>query len=63
MDTNAITPERLVGNLAEAGVNLYASEKEGDLTNFKLKVKGETYFFPRWLNSSNITYYPKHLLQ
>lgn len=59
MGTKASTAEKVVGNLPEAELTLYATEKEGDLTNFKLTVKGETYFFPRWLNSPNITYYPK----
>lgn len=58
METKA-TAEKAVGNLPEANLTLYATEKEGDLTNFKLTVKGETYFFPRWVNSPNITYYPK----
>lgn len=59
MGTKASTAEKVVGNLPEAELTLYATEKEGDLTNFKLTVEGETYFFPRWLNSPNITYYPK----
>lgn len=59
MGSKASSAEKVVGNLPEAELTLYATEKEGDLTNFKLTVKGETYFFPRWLNSPNITYYPK----
>ncbi|MEG0258484.1 MAG: hypothetical protein RR595_07760 [Lysinibacillus sp.] len=59
METKASTAEKVVGNLPEAKLTLYATEKEGDLTNFKLTVKGQTYFFPRWLNSPNVTYYPK----
>lgn len=59
METKASTAEKVVGNLPEAKLTLYATEKEGDLTNFKLTVNGETYFFPRWLNSPNVTYYPK----
>lgn len=59
MGTKASSAEKVVGNLPEVKLTLYATEKEGDLTNFKLTVKGETYFFPRWLNSPNITYYPK----
>lgn len=59
MGTKASTDEKVVGNLPEAELTLYATEKEGDLTKFKLSVKGETYFFPRWVNSPNITYYPK----
>ncbi|MFB5087003.1 hypothetical protein PGC35_07240 [Psychrobacillus sp. PGGUH221] len=59
MGIKASTAEKVVGNLPEAELTLYATEKEGDLTNFKLTVKRQTYFFPRWLNSPNVTYYPK----
>ncbi len=59
METKANTEEKVVGQLPEANLTLFATEKEGDLTNFKLKVEGETYFFPRWMNVSNPTYYPE----
>ena len=59
MGTKASTAEKVVGNLPEAELTLYATEKEGDLTNFKLTVEGETYFFPRWLNSPNIDKNPQ----
>lgn len=64
MVTKANTAERVVGQLPEAYLTLYATEKkEGslttDLTNFTLKVKGHTYFFSRWMNVPNPTYYPE----
>jgi len=59
IETKANAEEKVVGQLLEANLTLFATEKEGDLTNFKLKVKGETYFFPRWINASNPTYYPE----
>ena len=63
MVTKANTAEKVVGQLSEANLILYATEKEGDfdrnLTNFKLKLKGQTYFFPRWMNVVNPTYYPE----
>jgi hypothetical protein len=63
MVTKANTAEKVVGQLSEANLILYATEKEGDLdrnlTNFKLKLKGQTYFLPRWMNVVNPTYYPE----
>ncbi|UNT71719.1 hypothetical protein IQ781_27480 (plasmid) [Bacillus sp. N447-1] len=51
--------EKIVGRIPEAGAILYATEKEGELTNFKLQVDGRIIFFPKWMHVSNQTYYPQ----
>ena len=48
-----------VRSLPEVDLTLYATEKEGNLTEFKMKVKGYTYSFSRWVNVFNPTYYPE----
>jgi hypothetical protein len=53
------TKEKLVGKLPEANVKLYATEKDGELTNFKLQIGRNTLSFPKWMNVSNETYYPQ----
>lgn len=58
MVTKAVIAEKVVGQLPEADLTLYATEKEGNLTDFKMKVKGYTYNFSRWVNVANPTYYP-----
>ena len=53
--------QKIVGSIQGEDITLYATEKEGELTDFKLKAKGYTYSFPRWINVSNETYYPQLL--
>ncbi|MBN8190582.1 hypothetical protein JI667_00340 [Bacillus sp. NTK074B] len=50
--------KQLIGSIPDAKVNLYASEKEGILTDFKLQIDKDTLFFPDWVNVSNPTYSP-----
>lgn len=59
-DANAKSEEKLVAELPEANLALYATYEVGsDLSHFKLQYKGGTYFFPRWFNSPIPTWYPK----
>ena len=51
--------EKIVGGIPEAGAILYATEKEGELTNFKFQVDGSILSFPKWMSVSNQTYYPQ----
>lgn len=57
-----ITESKIVGSSPEVKAILFADEKKGLLTNFKLKIDEETSSFPRWVNVSNPTYYPKLFL-
>lgn len=51
--------EKLVGSLPDANIKLYATEKEGKLTNFKLIIDKSVLTFPNWINVTNETYYPE----
>ncbi|HDR8111909.1 TPA: hypothetical protein QCY85_005131 [Bacillus cereus] len=51
--------EKIVGSIPEASTILYATEKEGELANFKLQLNGHILSFPKWMNVSNQTYYPQ----
>ncbi|MFZ3589919.1 hypothetical protein ACOI1C_11720 [Bacillus sp. DJP31] len=49
---------KIVGSVPDANISLYASEKEGNLGEFKLHANGDSQFFPSWKNVSNPTYRP-----
>ncbi|WP_107950723.1 hypothetical protein [Lysinibacillus parviboronicapiens] len=51
--------EEIVGNLPEANVILYATQKDGYLKNFNLKTNENVQHFPDWTNVSNEAYSPK----
>ncbi|MDU1844948.1 MAG: hypothetical protein E6778_05340 [Niallia nealsonii] len=52
------TEEILVESLPEAGINLYATEREGMLENFRLHLLSGDKYLPFWFNVSNQTYWP-----
>lgn len=51
--------EQVVGNLPEAKITLYAIQKGGNLTKFRLESNGNVWNFPNWRNVSNPAYNPK----
>ncbi|MBO0601854.1 hypothetical protein I2483_09290 [Sporosarcina sp. E16_3] len=53
------TKEKVVGNLLEANVTLYAIEREGYLEKFRLEANGGIQYFPYWINVSNEAYWPQ----
>lgn len=50
--------EILVGSLPEANGNLYATEREGTLENFRLNLPSGDKYLPFWSNVSNRSYWP-----
>lgn len=50
--------EILVGSLPEANANLYATEREGTLENFRLHLSSGDKDLPFWSNVSNRSYWP-----
>lgn len=53
------TEDKIVGNLPEVNVTLYAIERDGYLENFKLKSNGGIQYYPSWINVSNEAYKPQ----
>lgn len=54
-----INSEKVVGNLQEDNVTLYASEREGNLEKFRLEANGINQYFPFWINVDNEAYWPQ----
>ncbi|MGD6845608.1 hypothetical protein ACQCVH_24290 [Bacillus infantis] len=51
--------QKLVASLSEPRIKLWATEKEGNLTNFNLQLEEDTLSFPSWVNVVNPTYSPQ----
>ncbi|KAB2334509.1 hypothetical protein F7731_14975 [Cytobacillus depressus] len=50
---------KVVSELPEENIILYAKKKNGLFQDFRIHFKGETYFRPFWMNVTNPTYAPE----